>query len=102
MKYFIDTEFLDNGKTIELISIGIVREDGLEFYRENKEFDWTKATQWLKINVKPSLFKSEIYQKTKIEIANEILEFLANDDKIEFWGYFADYDWVVFCQLYGS
>ena len=22
--------------------------------------------------------------------------------KPEFWGYFADYDWVAFCQLFGS
>lgn len=22
--------------------------------------------------------------------------------KPEFWGYFSDYDWVVFCQLFGT
>jgi 3' exoribonuclease, RNase T-like len=101
MKYFIDTEFLEDGKTIELISIGIIREDGNEFYRENSDFDKTKATQWLKINVLPSLFANSNYLKNKKEIANDVLEFLANDDAIEFWGYFADYDWVVFCQLFG-
>src|SRR4051812_11038169 len=32
MKYFYDTEFLEDGQTIELISIGIVAEDGREYY----------------------------------------------------------------------
>ena len=29
----------------------------------------------------------------------KILAFV--DDKPEFWAYYADYDWVVLCQLYG-
>lgn len=32
MKYFLDTEFHEDGKTIDLISIGIVAEDGREYY----------------------------------------------------------------------
>ena len=28
MRYFYDTEFIDDGRTIELISIGIAAEDG--------------------------------------------------------------------------
>ena len=32
VKYFFDTEFYEDGKTIDLISIGIVAEDGREFY----------------------------------------------------------------------
>ena len=32
MKYFYDTEFIDDGHTINLISIGIVAEDGHEYY----------------------------------------------------------------------
>ena len=31
-RYFIDTEFMEDGHTIELISIGICCEDGREFY----------------------------------------------------------------------
>ncbi len=30
MRYFLDTEFYEDGKTIDLISIGIVAEDGRE------------------------------------------------------------------------
>jgi hypothetical protein len=28
MKYYYDTEFIEDGRTIDLISIGIVAEDG--------------------------------------------------------------------------
>lgn len=28
MKYWLDTEFIEDGKTIDLVSIGIVSEDG--------------------------------------------------------------------------
>jgi hypothetical protein len=30
MRYWLDTEFIEDGKTIDLISIGIVAEDGRE------------------------------------------------------------------------
>ncbi len=32
MRYFYDTEFIDDGRTIELISIGVTAEDGREYY----------------------------------------------------------------------
>ena len=33
-------------------------------------------------------------------IAREIMEFAG--EKPEFWGYYASYDWVVLCWLYGT
>ena len=30
MRYFYDTEFIEDGTTIELVSIGVVAEDGRE------------------------------------------------------------------------
>lgn len=35
MRYWYDTEFLEDGRTIDLISIGIVAEDGREYYAVN-------------------------------------------------------------------
>ena len=32
MRYFYDTEFIDDGRTVELISIGVAAEDGRECY----------------------------------------------------------------------
>ena len=40
MKYTYDTEFHENGRTIDFISIGIVCEDGREYYAENSECDF--------------------------------------------------------------
>ncbi len=39
VRYFYDTEFIDNGRTIELISIGVAAEDGREYYAISTEFD---------------------------------------------------------------
>lgn len=51
--YCYDTEFLEDGHTIELISIGIVCEDGREYYAVNEDMpvDRIKADEWLSLNV---------------------------------------------------
>jgi hypothetical protein len=51
MKFFLDTEFIEDGVTIDLISIGIVSEDGREYYAVNKECDFRRASQWVLENV---------------------------------------------------
>ena len=38
-RYFYDTEFIEDGTTIDLVSIGIVDEAGREFYAVSTEFD---------------------------------------------------------------
>lgn len=43
-EYFLDTEFVDNGKTIDLISIGIVDSYGHEYYTQSVEFDPANAS----------------------------------------------------------
>ena len=39
LRYFYDCEFIEDGSTIELVSIGFVDEDGREFYAVSTEFD---------------------------------------------------------------
>lgn len=51
MRYFIDTEFIEDGKTIDLISVGIVAQDGREFYCLNLDCDHSLANDWVKANV---------------------------------------------------
>lgn len=55
--FFYDTEFLEDGKTIELISIGIVSGDGREYYAVNSEMplDRIKEDDWMVRNVLSSL-----------------------------------------------
>lgn len=105
MKYFYDTEFIEDGHSIDLISIGIVAEDGREYYAISTEFDYKKAEQneWLKENVLSKLppeYTSPDW-KTRSQIKQDILDFIG-EDKPEFWAYYADYDHVALCQIFGK
>lgn len=124
MKYFYDTEFLENGSTIQLISIGIVAEDGREYYAVNSDMpvDTIKNHAWLSKNVWPSLplrgrkehngyansgsagnlDMSSPLVKPKWVIANEVREFLlASAGTPELWAWYSAYDHVVLAQLFG-
>jgi hypothetical protein len=52
-----DLEFLEDGRTIVLISIGMVCDDGREYYAVNSEAPWDriKENDWLVRNVVPHL-----------------------------------------------
>lgn len=187
MKYFIDIEFLEGTQkrrignielpkyfntknTIDLISIGIVVEDGTEYYAISKDFNLKEAWNrwqwkdegnsvgirigvlskytkeyWIRENILKSIFKEWVkedknwtnkeitlgnwdfnyrnfkyflnkYGKTNKQIAEDIKSIIFTPDKveytdiypntypknIEFYGYYADYDWVVFCWLFGK
>lgn len=201
MKYFLDTEFIEGpqspkwlilksrfgrlmiGKpkpTIDLISIGIVAEDGREYYAISKDFNlneaWNrydlvqqsgdmrnifpegKKVYWLRENVLKPIWRDLFFQaddcsglsnkqteafyqgvitgeydnyftfksfklliakygKSNKQIAEEIKLFCSyktkieggentlyrnKDEAIEFYAYYADYDWVVFCWLFGK
>jgi hypothetical protein len=99
VKIYFDTEFIEDGKTIDLISIGMVREDGAILYFENSECDYLRASPWVKENVLPNLVGPSV-QADRRAIARLVVEFAGENP--EFWGYYADYDWVVLCQLYGT
>jgi 3' exoribonuclease, RNase T-like len=195
MKYFIDTEFKEQPNTIELISIGIVAEDGRQYYAINKDVNLRKIwkDEWIRENVLKSIYKELLanlssyakiafcryhgfsriglsrlillYGKPLKQIASEIIDFInpreqtyehgIGLDKViysitradcwnevyykeefsyikkhnthipdriygtgfdgkgtdknkeliynqpEFYGYYADYDWLVFCWLFG-
>jgi len=100
MKSWFDTEFIEDGKTIDLLSIGIVREDGQEYYAVSRDADLSKASDWVKENVLSKM--SFDGAKPRHQIREEVEKFLrADGTKPEIWGYYADYDWVVLCQLFG-
>jgi 3' exoribonuclease, RNase T-like len=99
MRYFLDTEFIESGprKPIQLVSIGMVSGDNREYYAISNEFDPSSANQWVKDNV---LVHLHGMPKSLLQISIELIDFLGT--KPEIWGYYADYDWVVFCQIFGS
>lgn len=125
MRYWFDTEFLEDGKTIDLISIGVVAEDGREYYAVSSEFDEFRAFEhdWLRENVLPHLpyvraawanpkaafqpfFLERVTEawKPRRTIREDLLLFCnpSQYGEPEFWAYYADYDWVALCQLFGK
>jgi hypothetical protein len=120
MRYFVDTEFIEDGHTIDLISVGVVAEDGREFYAESTQVDLGRASEWVRENVLPHLWHRQTGDERRSanrwsrdggtggflprrHIAADLVRFVAaGEGPPEFWGYYADYDWVVLCQLYGT
>lgn len=51
MHYYLDSEFIDDGHTIDLISIGIVSSDGREYYAQSTEFNEGNANSWVRKHV---------------------------------------------------
>jgi hypothetical protein len=101
MRFYLDTEFNERGPAypIELISIGIVREDGREFYGVLSDgWDEAHCNGWVRANVLPHLGPGK--RLSRADAARAIVLFCG--EKPEFIGYFADYDWVVLCQLFGT
>lgn len=131
MKYFIDTEFIEGfykpflGKRrhfIDLISIGIVSEDGRSYYAVSSDYNEKDADQWVKDNVIRKIFEEACdhssglhgfekeFIKPTAQIADEVLAFFGcwrdqlfwrAPNGIQVFGYYADYDWVLFCSLFG-
>lgn len=106
MLYFLDTEFYEDGTTIDLISIGIAAEDGREFYAVSQEAQLHRVSPWVREHVLPSLPKyGDVAWMSRKEISERVLAFTGEPaliDKPEFWAYYADYDWVVLCQIFGT
>ena len=104
MKYFYDTEFIEDGSTIELVSIGIVAEDGREYYAVSTEFDPRDASPWVRDNVLDKLPPAGNQAwKTRRVIRDEVFEFLtAASTAPELWAWVGGYDHVLFAQLWGD
>ncbi len=123
-RYKYDTEFHERGgaHAIEAISIGIVSEDGREYYAVYDDFDTRAVAQngWLMKNVMSSIqhdkfviadfegmpLVRDIYItdpacKPRAQIAAEIEEFVDGTTP-EWWNWYGAYDHVVLCQTWGT
>jgi len=103
-RFFYDTEFMEEPGFLQLISIGVVDEQGNEFYACNIDADLGRANVWVQTNVISKLPKRrDKAWLSHAAIAEKLLEFinLSNDDPVELWGYYADYDHVLLCWLFG-
>lgn len=92
MRWYLDTEFNENGKTIELISLGLINEAGREFYACSAEINETriaKANPWVGKNVLSKLPpRGTAPWMTRKQMAKRIEKLLLPDPSLEFWGYF--------------
>ncbi|TXS44924.1 3'-5' exoribonuclease [Streptomyces sp. OR43] len=116
-----DLEFLEDGRTIELISIGMVCDDGREYYAVNRDMPVRKIRkhEWLMENVVPSLPKgagdrrnhvprswlfdyTDPVVKRRERIADDVMGFIrgAGPD-VELWANYGAYDHVGLAQLWG-
>lgn len=134
MKYFLDTEFIEGfrkplfGKRrwgIDLISIGIIGEDGSEYYAISTGFNPKHANEWVKKNVlsklparyvdfhtgSPNERRQAAFWKSNKEIKNDLINLfrcgyedgmVVAPPGIEVYGYYADYDWVLLASLFGT
>lgn len=103
MKIFFDTEFTGLHQNTTLLSIGIVDENGREFYGEMVDYDESQLNDWLRDNVIANFTREAIY--TKEQLAKDLKKWLQAYDygeKIEVWSDCLAYDWVLFCQIFGG
>lgn len=107
-RYFYDCEFIEDGRTVDLVSIGVVDEYGREFYAVSTEFDAARAVPWVRRNVLDKLpSPADPAWRSRERIRDDLYSFLREpsrerpDDQIELWAWYAAYDHVALAQLWG-
>lgn len=130
MKLFIDKEFTGLHKNTTLISVGIISEDGREFYCELNDYDKNQIDDWLQQNVienlmyeTPKVGENEYYsairsknnnigsdlycdyslycRSNKLELKDHLTLWLSQFEEVEIWGDCISYDWVLFNDIFG-
>ncbi|MFI6986069.1 hypothetical protein ACIBSV_46955 [Embleya sp. NPDC050154] len=120
MRVTYDTEFIEDGQTIGLISIALVAEDDGEYYAVNADMPIRRIRRhpWLMDNVVPGLpqphgdrrltmpqrwlydYASPLSRRSQ-RIADEVRNFLANTPDLELWAWYAAFDHVALAWLWG-
>lgn len=120
MRVYYDTELLEDGETIELISIGLIAEDDRQLYLVNRDAPWRriKKHEWLMENVIPGLpqphgdWRNHMPKSWPIDfdhpavrrreqIRDMVRTFLLNTPDLELWAWYGAYDHVALAQLFG-
>lgn len=120
MKIFIDTEFVNRGaeNPIDLISIGMVREDGEEFYGINVEapLGVMYANRWIRENLWPTLplaasngivdwdheHPDVQHVRRHDNLREDVYQFIVGEGPAELWGSYSGFDYTVLSQLFGT
>ena len=107
-RYFYDCEFIEDGRTIDLVSIGVVDEYAREFYAISTEFDDRAAVPWVRRNVLDRLpSPGDPAWRSRARIRADLEQFLLAPvreqpgTRLELWAWYAAYDHVALAQLWG-
>lgn len=125
MRIYVDTEFVEDGKTIDLLSIGMVREDGATRYLINRDLaTMNRAVQhdWLRDNVVkhlPVRLSEREDENRPIHwswdpahpdypavqlrghIRDLVYDFIRATESPQLWAWYSAYDHVAYAQLFG-
>jgi hypothetical protein len=99
VRYFYDLEFGDTAELVSLVSVGVVAEDGREYYAVSSDFDPLAVHPWVRENVLPQLPPVATWRPRAV-IAAELEEFFGTDPV--WWAWYGAYDHVALCQLWGA
>lgn len=115
MNIYFDTEFCGLQKNTELISIGLISEDGKEFYGEFASINTELIDDWILENVLMNTAKygevnetdivvneSDYHFGTKEEIRDQLKEWLSQFDEVQLISDVCHYDMVLFIDIFGS
>lgn len=113
MKIFFDFEFTALSQNASPISLGMISEDGRQFYAEFMDYDREQVSPWVKENVLPKLRLQEldglpvlkapsIWQiiGTRRQVEILLRDWLSQFDRVEMWGDVLAYDWILFLELF--
>lgn len=114
MNVYFDSEFTQLRQDTTLISIGLVADNGKEFYAEFNDFNPILVNSWIYDNVIENLkFRDKDYLFTKLgavtlmkgdrnQVRQELQHWLQQFNRVELWSDVHHYDVVLLFNLLGT
>lgn len=101
MDYFMNTEYIDTERVVDLVSLGLVAADGREFYAISTEFNPLEANQFVRTTVLPLLEpRNHAAWMSRSRMKDELVAFIGSDiPRFWCWGS-APWDWIAMAQLF--
>jgi len=109
-KFFIDTEFIEDGVQIRPLAIAVVYPHDMGndvFYGIITDTDRSLANNFVKenvlphVDVQPDFAKCVVGERATIALSLFVWVYERSKNP-EFWADYGAYDWVMLCQLFGS
>ena len=100
MRVFVDTEYTDF-IDCDLISIGLVADDGREFYGERSDYDQASCSQFVRAAVLPQLgqYPGQVFMREALRVAllAWLAQFARQPERVLCFDYGGD--WELLCDL---